>query len=53
MVTRIRAACSASPIIGIPFGVASFKMAAAALAPLGNEIVRKSGPDDLDRRHAI
>ena len=29
-------------IIGIPLGVASFKMAGAALAPFGKEIVRKS-----------
>jgi uncharacterized membrane protein YccF (DUF307 family) len=29
-------------IIGIPLGVASFKMAGAALAPFGKEIVKKS-----------
>jgi uncharacterized membrane protein YccF (DUF307 family) len=29
-------------IIGIPLGVASFKMAGAALVPFGKEIVRKS-----------
>jgi uncharacterized membrane protein YccF (DUF307 family) len=29
-------------IIGMPLGVASFKMAGAALAPFGKEIVRKS-----------
>jgi uncharacterized membrane protein YccF (DUF307 family) len=29
-------------IIGIPLGLASFKMAGAALAPFGKEIVRKS-----------
>ena len=29
-------------IIGIPLGVGSFKMAGAALAPFGKEIVRKS-----------
>ncbi len=34
-------------IIGIPLGVASFKMAAAALVPFGKEIVRTS---ELQRR---
>jgi uncharacterized membrane protein YccF (DUF307 family) len=29
-------------IIGIPLGIGSFKMAGAALAPFGKEIVRKS-----------
>jgi uncharacterized membrane protein YccF (DUF307 family) len=29
-------------IIGIPLGVGSFKMAGAALAPFGKEVVRKS-----------
>lgn len=33
-------------IIGIPLGVASFKMAGAALAPFGKQIVRKK-----DLRH--
>jgi uncharacterized membrane protein YccF (DUF307 family) len=34
-------------IIGIPLGLGSFKMAGAALAPFGKEIVRTS---DLGRR---
>jgi uncharacterized membrane protein YccF (DUF307 family) len=29
-------------IIGIPLGIGSFKMAGAALAPFGKEIVKKS-----------
>ncbi len=28
-------------IIGIPFGIASFKMAALAIAPLGKQVVRR------------
>jgi uncharacterized membrane protein YccF (DUF307 family) len=34
-------------IIGIPLGVASFKMAGAVLVPFGNDVVRLS---DLTRR---
>jgi uncharacterized membrane protein YccF (DUF307 family) len=33
-------------IIGIPFGVASFKMAGLAIAPLGKEIVPHPALDD-------
>ncbi|HEX4015770.1 MAG TPA: YccF domain-containing protein [Frankiaceae bacterium] len=31
-------------IIGIPFGIANFKLAFVAVAPLGKEIVRSSDP---------
>jgi uncharacterized membrane protein YccF (DUF307 family) len=31
-------------IIGIPFGIANFKLAAVALAPLGKEIVTSDDP---------
>jgi uncharacterized membrane protein YccF (DUF307 family) len=31
-------------IIGIPFGIASFKMAVPALSPLGKEIVDSDDP---------
>jgi uncharacterized membrane protein YccF (DUF307 family) len=31
-------------IIGIPFGIANFKLAFVAIAPLGKEIVRSSDP---------
>lgn len=31
-------------IIGIPFGVANFKLASAALAPLGKEVIRTDDP---------
>jgi uncharacterized membrane protein YccF (DUF307 family) len=37
-------------IIGIPLGVASFKMAGAALAPFGKEIREEVRPHDLSRR---
>jgi uncharacterized membrane protein YccF (DUF307 family) len=39
-------------IIGIPFGVASFKMAAAAIAPLGKRIVPLDEAYDRRRRPA-
>jgi uncharacterized membrane protein YccF (DUF307 family) len=32
-------------VIGIPFGIASFKMAAAALRPMGRDVVRRHAPD--------
>jgi uncharacterized membrane protein YccF (DUF307 family) len=38
-------------IIGIPFGVASFKMAGLAIAPLGKEIVALATLDH--HRHAV
>jgi uncharacterized membrane protein YccF (DUF307 family) len=34
-------------VIGIPFGIANFKLAAAAVAPLGKEIVSTSDPRAL------
>jgi uncharacterized membrane protein YccF (DUF307 family) len=37
-------------IIGIPFGIASFKMAALAVAPLGKEIVSR---DDVRAEEAL
>ena len=37
-------------IIGIPFGIASFKMAGLAVAPLGKEIVSR---DDVRAREAL
>ena len=37
-------------IIGIPFGIASFKMAGLAIAPLGKEIVSR---DDARAQYAI
>jgi uncharacterized membrane protein YccF (DUF307 family) len=37
-------------IIGIPFGIASFKMAALAIAPLGKEVVSR---DELRADHVV
>ena len=37
-------------IIGIPFGIASFKMAALAIAPLGKEVVPR---DELLAEHVV
>jgi uncharacterized membrane protein YccF (DUF307 family) len=36
-------------IIGIPLGIADFKLAAAAIAPLGKDIVSTDDPRALDR----
>ena len=37
-------------IIGIPFGIVSFKMAALAIAPLGKEVVPR---DELRAEHVV
>jgi len=36
-------------IVGIPLGIADFKLAAAAIAPLGKDIVSTDDPRALDR----
>ena len=37
-------------IVTIPFGVASFKLAAVGLFPLGKRVVETAPPDGLDAR---
>lgn len=39
-------------IIGIPFGIANFRLAIAALAPIGLAVVPKEVADEAQRRHA-
>ncbi|MCW2665309.1 MAG: yccF [Frankiales bacterium] len=40
-------------IIGIPFGVVSFKMAGLALSPLGKQVVRRGSPLPSGARQVV